>query len=77
MSLLKKGKSPVIDGLPVEFYATFWSLLGDDLLQILSQSITNGLLPNTGRKGVITLLPKHGDSGLIIKKLDACFITMC
>ncbi len=55
------GKAPGIDGLPIEFYKTFWSVLGGDLLSVLNDSPAGGLLPLSCRRAVITLLPKKGD----------------
>lgn len=55
------GKAPGIDGLPIEFYKVFWSVLGNDLLSVLNDSLTGGLLPLSCRRAVITLLPKKGD----------------
>lgn len=58
---LANGKAPGIDGIPVEFYKTFWSLLGEDKLNVFNESFRTGLLPQSCRRGVITLLPKKGD----------------
>lgn len=52
MKGLAAGKSPGIDGLPVEFYAAFWDELGPCLLKESPQSC---------RRAVVTLLPKKGD----------------
>ena len=58
---MEGGTAPGIDGLPVEFYKTFWSELGPDLLAVLNESLEDGLLPLSCRRAVITLLPKKGD----------------
>ncbi|KAF7647898.1 hypothetical protein LDENG_00165020 [Lucifuga dentata] len=58
---MEGGKAPRIDGLPVEFYKTFWTELGEDLLAVLKESLTEGSLPLSCRRAVITLLPKKGD----------------
>lgn len=55
------GKAPGIDGLPVEFFKDFWSVVGEDLLEVLNDSFTNGHLPLSCRRAVLTLLPKKGD----------------
>ena len=34
------NKSPGLDGLPVEFYFTFWDLLGEDLVDVLNESFS-------------------------------------
>uniref|UniRef100_A0A8C1S2L1 Reverse transcriptase domain-containing protein n=1 Tax=Cyprinus carpio TaxID=7962 RepID=A0A8C1S2L1_CYPCA len=55
------GKAPGIDGIPVEFYKSLWAVLGDDLLEVLNDSLTRGSLPTSCRRAVITLLPKKGN----------------
>ncbi|KAI4888926.1 hypothetical protein NFI96_005927 [Prochilodus magdalenae] len=55
------GTAPGIDGLPVEFYKTFWTELGADLLAVLNESLAVGSLPLSCRRAVITLLPKKGN----------------
>ncbi|KAG1925668.1 hypothetical protein F2P79_025375 [Pimephales promelas] len=61
MMSIENGKSPGIDGLPVEFYKTLWPVIGEDLLTVLNDSLKTGLLPLSCRRAVITLLPKKGD----------------
>ncbi len=58
---MESGKAPGIDGLPVDFYKSFWAELGVDLLQVLSDSLSKGMLPLSCRRAVITLIPKKGD----------------
>ena len=58
---MARGKSPGSDGLPVEFYLTFWDLLGDDLVEVLNASFDAGLLPFSQRGALITLIHKKGD----------------
>uniref|UniRef100_A0A9J8BR89 Reverse transcriptase domain-containing protein n=1 Tax=Cyprinus carpio carpio TaxID=630221 RepID=A0A9J8BR89_CYPCA len=58
---MESGKTPGIDGLPVEFYKEFWAVLNEDLLAVLNESLVDGSLPLSCRRAVITLLPKKGD----------------
>ncbi|KAJ3582865.1 hypothetical protein NHX12_000161 [Muraenolepis orangiensis] len=58
---MENGKAPGIDGLLVEFYKTMWSVMGEDLLMVLRDSLTGGQLPLSCRRAVLTLLPKKGD----------------
>lgn len=39
---MEGGKVPGIDGLPVEFYKTFWTEVSPDLLQVINESLVNG-----------------------------------
>ena len=58
---MESGRAPGIDGLPVAFYKVFWPEIGADLLEVLGDSLTNGCLPQSCRRAVVTLLPKKGD----------------
>ena len=58
---MARGKSPGSDGLPVEFYWTFWDLIGSDLVAVFNESYVSGLLPSSLRKGLISLSFKKGD----------------
>ncbi|TWW53588.1 Transposon TX1 uncharacterized 149 kDa protein ORF 2 [Takifugu flavidus] len=54
-------KAPGIDGLGVDFYKAFWSIVGQDLLDVLNESLHSGSLPLSCRTAVIALLPKKGN----------------
>ena len=55
------NKSPGVDGVPVEFYHRFWSLLESDLLDVYHEALSNGRLGTSQRTGVIRLLHKKGE----------------
>ncbi|CAM2119617.1 unnamed protein product [Caretta caretta] len=55
------NKSPGMDGLTVEFYRTFWDILGPDLATVWAESLQGGVLPLSCRRAVLALLPKKGD----------------
>lgn len=52
---------PGIDDFSIKFYKTFWTELGPVLLAVLNQSLSDGQLPKSCRRAIITLLPKKGD----------------
>lgn len=54
----KKRKSPGEDGLPLEFYQTFWDILEHDLLVVFNEFDDLDKLPNSFRTGIVTLLHK-------------------
>ena len=41
---MARNKSPGIDGLPAEFYLTFWNTLGEDLVSVLNHAFQSGHL---------------------------------
>nr|BAD04856.1 reverse transcriptase [Takifugu rubripes] len=57
----KTGKSPGQDGLPVEFYLTFWDLLAPDLITVFMEFEGLDRLPDSFRVGIVTLLHKQKD----------------
>ena len=59
------GRSPGLDGLPVEFYRRLWDLLGRDLCGVLQECSRTGLLLVLCRRAVLSLLPKKGDLTLL------------
>lgn len=58
---MARGKTPGLDGLPMEFYLTFWHVIGKDLVDSLNHSWLVKSLSRSQRRGVITLVPKKGD----------------
>ena len=58
---MARQKTPGSDGLPAEFYLTFWDVLGSDLVEVLNASLGEGSLPPSLRKSLITLIFKKGD----------------
>ena len=58
---MARNKAPGLDGLPLDFYLSFWTLLAPDLLSVLNFSFRDGHFPISLRSGVITLLFEKGD----------------
>ena len=59
-------KTPGIDGIPVEFYIENWNAIGDDLLILYNCILNIGILGDSQKKGIITLIPKTKDILYII-----------
>ena len=57
---MASNKTPGVDGLPKEFYLTFWDTLGPDLVSVLNSAHDSGLLSYSQRHGAITLIFKKG-----------------
>ena len=63
---MEKNKSPGLDGIPIEFYQTFYDLLKDDL-QLMIKSVEEfEILSQTQKAAAIVSTPKKGD----IKELE-------
>ena len=60
-------KSPGSDGLPIEFYKTFWNDIKDLLCSVYNSSLQNKILPLSMRTSIISLLPKKGRDPLYLK----------
>lgn len=58
---MPKGKTSGQDGIPTEFYLTFYNLLIPLLQEIFNHAATFGELPEDFLNGDIILLPKVGD----------------
>ena len=55
---MKKGKSPGMDGLPIEFYLCFWSIIETPLFEMIKECIDKEEMITTMKQGIITLIPK-------------------
>uniref|UniRef100_A0A3B3XUJ8 Reverse transcriptase domain-containing protein n=1 Tax=Poecilia mexicana TaxID=48701 RepID=A0A3B3XUJ8_9TELE len=60
MQSMQNNKTPGRDGLPKEFYACFWDIIKEPLLQVYNEAFREGRLPNMMNQGMITLLYKKG-----------------
>lgn len=61
---LQTGKSPGSDGLPTEFYLTFWNDIGDSLTSVLNERFLLGILTDSQREGLLRLIHKKDDKRL-------------
>ena len=69
---LKPNKSPGPDGLIPEFYQLFWSDLKIPYMNMINESFLRGVLPETARKSVVTLIFKKGDKRLLQNYRPIC-----
>ena len=56
----QKNKCPGLDGLTAELYICFWGELKSKLITVYQNAFIKGILPETMRVGVVTLLEKKG-----------------
>ena len=55
---MQNGKSPGEDGLPKEFYAKLWDVVGPEMVKILQETMNRELLPASNTKGLTRLISK-------------------
>ena len=58
---MAKRKAPGSNGLPMEFYVKFWSVLGSDLVDVLNFCYDSGSLSSSQHRGLISLIFKKSD----------------
>ena len=66
LKTFRKNKSPGIDGITAEFYIKFWEQIKTKLINVYEDSFQLGILPESLRTGVVTLLEKKGKDRLDI-----------
>lgn len=62
---LSSGHTPGLDGVSNEFYKHFWNIIGYDVFDVLQESFSEGYLPKSYQRAILTLLPKKGDLTLL------------
>ena len=67
MKQMKSNKSPGTDGLPREFYKTFWPKISNLLYKVYQEAVEVEKLHISARRGVISLLEKTGRDPLLLK----------
>ncbi len=71
---IKTNKTPGIDGLPIEFYKTFWKILEPHYTSMIFESYDQGTLPFSTKTSVLSLLHKN-DSKKKLKNYRPLSIT--
>ncbi len=61
------GKTPGLDGIPIEFYKVFWVNIKEHFVKAVQKAYENGELSLTQKQGNITLLPKKDKDCLLLK----------
>ena len=62
---IKLNKSPGSDGIPVEFYITFWSEIKSLVIDSMNSAYQNGELSITQKRGILNLIFKKSDKNLL------------
>ena len=67
LKTFQKNKTPGNDGLTVEFYVSFWPLVGKCLVECLNFAHRHGELSTSQKQAMITLLEKKGKDKRFLK----------
>ena len=62
---MKNNKAPGLDGIPIEFYKTFWHLIGNLIVEVFNEAHTEGELSYSQRTSVLAVIFKKGDRLLL------------
>ena len=65
LTSMKGNKSPGSDGIPVEFYKTFWPHIHSILIESLNYAYDVGELSATQKRGILSLLFKKNDKQML------------
>jgi exonuclease III len=65
INTLQDGKSPGIDGLPIEFYKKIWPYLKQEITNMYNIILNSENLSKTQSTGIITLLHKGGSRDVL------------
>ena len=77
MKDMKPAKSPGTDGLPSEFYQTFWNEVSKPLLKALNYGFEVGQLSISQKRGIIKLIPKKSGELYYIKNWRPLTLLNC
>ena len=58
LDTFENGKTPGNDGIPTEFYKTFWSCVGELMTDVFNYSFDSGEMSNSQKQAIITLIDK-------------------
>jgi len=60
LETFQPNKTPGNDGVPIEFYKTFWPLISDPFIRCANECFEKGEMSSSQKQAVITLIEKKG-----------------
>ena len=67
LEIFQNNKTPRNDGIPIEFYKKFWSLLCESFIQCTNECFEKGELSSSQKQALITLIEKKGKDRSLIE----------
>ena len=69
LNIFDRNKTPGNDGIPIEFYKTFWVILTckDSFIKCVNECFEKGEMSNSQKQAVITLIEKKGKDGSLLE----------
>ena len=61
------NKTPGNDGIPIEFYRTFWSVISDSFMNCINECFEKGEMSSSQKQAIITLIEKKGKDRSILE----------
>ena len=77
LKTMKNNKSPGTDGLPFEFYKMFWHDIKEIFVKSLEENYNNGMMSNSQRQSIISLLPKGNKDVRFLKNWRPISLLNC
>ena len=66
---MKNNKTPGSDGIPIDFYKVFWTILKEPFYDMMVYTYDEQQLHTTAREGILNLIPKSNKDTRLIKNL--------
>ena len=60
LETFQPNKTPGNDGIPIEFYKTFWPLISDPFIRCVNECFEKGEMSSSQKQAIITLIEKKG-----------------
>ena len=67
LETFQNNKGPGNDGIPVEFYKRFWTLLSEPFANCANECFENMEMSNSQKQAVISLIEKKGKDRILLE----------
>ena len=67
LDTFENGKTPGNDGIPAEFYKTFWNSVGELMTDAFNCTFDSGEMSNSQKQTIITLIDKKGKDRMFLE----------